>query len=143
MIRRYLRSTAVRLSLLWAALLILARLVLAAFTWWSTVDYLDRETNAVILADVRGLADAYEENGLRGLVDALNERVATAADESAVYLLTGPTLRPLAGNLTAWPLRADRAAPGWYQLPLVKGGAAAMTDRPSRRGSMRSTTMTS
>jgi signal transduction histidine kinase len=127
LIRRYLRSTAVRLSVLWAALFILAALVLAAFTWWSTVDYLDRETNAVILADVRALADAYEENGLRGLVDALNERVASAADESAVYLLTGPSLRPLAGNLTAWPLRADHAAAGWYQLPLVKGGAAAMT----------------
>lgn len=127
MIRRYLRSTAVRLSVLWAALFILAALVLAAFTWWSTVDYLDRETNAVILADVRALADSYEENGLAGLVEALNERVATAADDSAVYLLTDPSLHPIAGNLTAWPLRADRAAPGWYQLPLVKGGTAAMT----------------
>jgi signal transduction histidine kinase len=127
LIRRYLRSTAVRLSVLWAALFIAAALVLAAFTWWSTVDYLDRETNAVILADVRALADSYEENGLAGLTEALNERVATAADESAVYLLTGPNLRPLAGNLTAWPLHADRAAPGWYQLRLVKGGTAAMT----------------
>jgi signal transduction histidine kinase len=127
LIRRYLRSTAVRLSVLWAALFILAALVLAAFTWWSTVDYLDRETNAVILADVRALADSYDEDGLAGLVEALNERVATAGDESAVYLLTGPSLRPIAGNLTAWPLNADRAAPGWYQLRLVKGGAAAMT----------------
>jgi signal transduction histidine kinase len=124
--RRYLRSTAVRLSLLWASLFIAAAAVLAGFIWWSTVDYLDSETNAVILADVRGLADRYEENGLSGLIEAVNERVA-AGDDSAVYLLTGPQLRPLAGNLSAWPLRADHAAAGWYQLLLVKGGAAAMT----------------
>ena len=127
MIRRYLRSTAVRLSVLWAALFILAALVLAGFTWWSTVDYLDRETNAVILADVRALADSYEENGLAGLVEAVNERVAASGDDSAVYLLTGPSLRPIAGNLTAWPLNADRAAAGWYELRLVKGGATATT----------------
>jgi hypothetical protein len=127
LVRRYLRSTAVRLSLLWAALFIIAALVLAAFTWWSTVDYLDRETNAVILADVRALADRYDQSGLVGLVDALNERVGPNADESAVYLLTGPSLRPLAGNLSAWPLGADRAVGGWYHVPLVKGGAAATT----------------
>jgi signal transduction histidine kinase len=126
-LRRYLGSTAVRISLLWAALFVAASLILAGFVWWSTVDYLDSETNAVILADVRAFAESYEEGGLPGLVRAVNERVAGNADESAVYLLAGPELRPLAGNLAAWPLRAAPTASGWYQLPLVKGGAAAMT----------------
>jgi signal transduction histidine kinase len=112
---------------LWAALFLVAALVLAGFVWWSTVDYLDRETNAVILADVRALADSYERGGLPGLVRAVDERVLAAADERAVYLLASPQLRPLAGNLGAWPLRVERSASGFHQLPLVKGGAAAAT----------------
>ncbi len=89
------------------------------FLWWRTTIYLDREIDAVILADGQAIADRFRDFGLPGAIETINERVGHAGDEHAIYLLVDPTLRPVAGNLQAWPL-AVGSAPGWYQINLVR-----------------------
>ncbi|MBP7065193.1 HAMP domain-containing sensor histidine kinase [Ferrovibrio sp.] len=115
------RSTSLRLALLFAALFVLANLLLAGLIWWNTTGYLDRETDAVIAADTRAIGDRLRDFGLAGAVQMIEERSAAApnADRRAIYLLADPRLRPLAGNVAAWPLRIG-AAPGWYEIELVQ-----------------------
>ncbi len=118
---RLLRSTAVRLALGYAIVFILSALVLVGFLWWRTAGYLDREVDAVILADARAVGDRLRDFGLPGAVAAINERVGRAADEHAVYLLTDPGLTPVAGNLDAWPLDMGPEQ-GWHLIQLTFRG---------------------
>lgn len=120
------RSTAVRLAFGYAVLFVVSSLLLAGFLWWRTALYLDREIDAVIIADGQAIADRLRDFGLPGAVQTISERVGRANDQHAIYLLTDPTLTPLAGNLQAWPL-AVRYAPGWYQIDLVRDGTLHVT----------------
>lgn len=115
---RLLRSTASRLALIFAGLFMIAALTLAGLLWWSTTGYLDRETDAVIAADTRAIGDRLSDFGLPGAVQTMNERIAADADNRAIYLLTDPRLRPLGGNVDAWPLKVG-PRPGWYEIELV------------------------
>ena len=118
---RLLRSTSVRLTLVFAGFFIIASLVLAAVLWWETAAYLERETDAVIVADTQAIGDRLRDFGLAGALGTINERVAQTADEHAVYLLADPALTRLAGNLSAWPAMVG-SDNGWYEAPLVRDG---------------------
>ncbi|WP_300297385.1 HAMP domain-containing sensor histidine kinase [Ferrovibrio sp.] len=115
---KVMRSTSMRLALGYAALFIASSLLLVGLLWWNTTGYLDRETDAVIAADTRAVGDRLRDFGLAGAIQTLNERVAADADGKAIYLLADPRLRPLAGNVDAWPLKVG-PAPGWYEVELV------------------------
>ena len=120
---RILPSTSLRLALGYAGLFVLSSLALVGFLWWQTADYLDREIDAVIIADTRAIADRMRDFGLSGAIATINERIERAADQHAIYLLTDPSLNPIVGNLDAWPAEVGRA-PGWYQVELVRDDKA-------------------
>ena len=124
---KLLRSTSVRLALAFAGLFMLSSLVFAGIIWWRTADYMDRETQAVILSDTRAVADSLRDFGLAGAIDTVRERVGQHSDAYAIYLLTDPALRPLAGNVAAWPITVPRA-PGQYQAEMVHGGELRATE---------------
>ena len=85
--RSLLRSTAVRLAFGYAVLFILSSLLLAGFLWWRTALYLDREIDAVIIADGQAIADRLRDFGLPGAIETISERVGRASDQHAIYLL--------------------------------------------------------
>ncbi|HLN22401.1 MAG TPA: HAMP domain-containing sensor histidine kinase [Patescibacteria group bacterium] len=118
---RLLRSTAVRLALGYATIFILSSMILVGLLWWRTTAYLDREVDAVILADTQAVGDRLRDFGLPGAIETINERVGKAGDERAIYLLTDPALVPVAGNLDAWPLEIGHSQ-GWHQIQLTFQG---------------------
>ncbi|HEX6960028.1 MAG TPA: HAMP domain-containing sensor histidine kinase [Ferrovibrio sp.] len=115
---KLLRSTSLRLALAYAALFVVSSILLIGLLWWTTAGYLERETDAVIAADVRAIGDRLKDFGVPGAIQTVNERVLADTDQKAIYLLTDPLLNPLAGNLDAWPLKIGRT-PGWYEMDLV------------------------
>lgn len=123
---RVLRSTSLRLALGYAGLFIASSLLLVGLLWWRTTAYLDREIDAVILADTQAIADRFRDFGLEGAVETVSERAAASQDENAIYLLADPALAPVAGNLSAWPLQVGRA-PGWHQAAMVHKGQIRAT----------------
>ncbi len=123
---RLWRSISVRLALAYATIFILSSLLLVGVLWWRTAGYLDREVDAVILADAQAVGDRLHDFGLTGAIETINQRVGRAGDEHAIYLLTDPTLTPVAGNLDAWPLGIGHQQ-GWHQIELASHGTLHAT----------------
>jgi signal transduction histidine kinase len=123
---RIFRSTAVRLALAYAGIFVLSSLTLVGFLWWRTASYLDSEVDAVIRADTQAIGDRLHDFGLPGAIQSIKERVGRAGDDHAIYLLTDPTLTPIAGNLDGWPVAIGHRQ-GWQQIQLAYQGTLHAT----------------
>jgi len=113
------RTSAFQLTLLYVVLFSVSVFALFAFIYWSTVGYLERQTNAIIEAEITGLAEQYERRGLQGLVEVVAERVRRDTEGRSVYLFADANLRPLAGNLNYWPQDVPDAG-GWVTFAEVQ-----------------------
>jgi signal transduction histidine kinase len=119
------RSAGVRFAALYALLFGFSALALAMFIWWETAGLLDRQTDAAIRADAQDLAERWDDGGVVALVATIKERLVENVDDNAIYLLTDPAMRPLAGNLPHWPpvVSMDR---GWDELPIERAGVQGL-----------------
>jgi signal transduction histidine kinase len=106
----FFRTSVFQLTLIYITLFGVSVAALFVFMYWSTVGFLERQTNEVIDAEITGLDEQYQRRGLVGLVEVLRERVRRPSQESSVYLLVDAAPRPLAGNMTQWPPQFDRPA---------------------------------
>jgi signal transduction histidine kinase len=113
------RTTAFRLTVLYVALFTASVLALLGFIYLSTVSVMDRQTTATIEAEIRGLAEQYEQRGLGGLIDVIRDRSGDGGNRDSVYLLLDPEVGPLAGNLAAWPPSATELSE-WVSLNLMR-----------------------
>ncbi|HUZ72053.1 MAG TPA: HAMP domain-containing sensor histidine kinase [Stellaceae bacterium] len=115
--RRLLKTNAVRLAALYFALFATSVLTVLVFIYFSTADFAQRQTEATLDAESRGLAEQYAERGLAGLLETIQDRSAPGHPERTIYLITDPFLHPLAGNLSRWP-RATQIRSGWIEFPV-------------------------
>ena len=97
------RTTVFQLTLVYMALFGVSVLALFTFIYWSTLGYLERQTEEIIEAEIRGLAEQAERRGLGGLASLIDERVRRDTDGRTYYLLADAALRPIAGNVPYWP----------------------------------------
>ena len=130
---RLFNTSIFRIALLYLLLLGVTLLALLGFIYWSTVGLIERQTDETIEAEIRGLAEQYRDEGLVRLMEVVRERSGPDGAEENVYLLTGPNLRPLAGNLTHWPGDAVEEG-GWMEVSLTRrddpsGGPHAVRGR--------------
>ena len=112
---RVIRTSTFQLTLLYATFFALSITILAGFLYWSTIGYMQRQTDATIEAEVTGLAEQYRSLRLLGLVRVIRERIEANPDSEAIYLFADRNYKPLAGNLDRWPELASRAD-GWYSF---------------------------
>ncbi|MEA3412559.1 MAG: ATP-binding protein [Pseudomonadota bacterium] len=121
---RLLRSSAFRLALVYMLLFSTSVLILLGFIYWSTSAYMTDQTDATIEAEIAGLAERYDLDGLPGLLATINERVSRRPGGLSVYLLVTSAYKPLAGNLDRWP-DVDENEAGWLDFLLGGGGEEA------------------
>ena len=98
-----LRTSVFQLTLIYVIVFGVSVVALFAFIYWSTIGFMERQTDAVIQAEIVGLAEQYERRGLVGLVDVIGDRVRRDLEDRSAYLLVDSNLRPLAGNVSYWP----------------------------------------
>ena len=118
-----LRTSVFQLTLMYMALFGISIAAVGAFVYWSTVGFLERQTDEVIEAEINGLNEQYRRRSLAGLVEVIQERSRLTNEERSAYLLVDAALRPIAGNLTLWPPQFDQ--PGeWvnFSVPSEAGG---------------------
>jgi signal transduction histidine kinase len=98
------RTHAFRLAGLYFLVFALSVLGLLLFVYWTTADFVERQTEATLSAEIAGLAEQYAQRGLSGLVQIVAARSAGDRGDSMLYLVTTFDGRPLAGNISGWPM---------------------------------------
>lgn len=122
---KLLRSSAFQFTLLYIFLFACSTFLLLGFIYWATVGFMAQQVDETIQAEIQGLAEQYRRNGLRGMVNVLNERVLNGPQGESIYLLVNPDLSPIAGNLVEWPalLNGEDAWINFYlQRPDINNG---------------------
>ncbi len=118
---RLLRSFSFRLAFTYMALFGVSVLLLLWFIYWSTAAYMSRQADATIAAEITGLSERYDMDGLAGLIDVISERLSRKPTGSSIYLLTTALNTPVAGNLNRWPtVQSD--SDGWLNFRLENVG---------------------
>jgi signal transduction histidine kinase len=126
--RRLLRTHAFRLASLYFAVFALSVLGVLLFVYWMSADFVERQTQATLDAEIAGLAEQYEQRGLSGLVQIVAARSAGDRGDGMFYLVTNPDGHPLAGNITGWP-EGKPVAPGPISFEVsvkIKSGQTEM-----------------
>ena len=109
--RRLLRTHAFRLATLYFAVFAASVLGVLVFVYWMSADFVERQTQATLDAEIAGLAEQYDQRGLSGLVQIVAARSAGDRGDGMLYLVTNSDGHPLAGNITGWP-EGKPVAPG-------------------------------
>ena len=115
-----LRTSSFLIAVLYVALFCASVAALLAFIYRSTVAVIEAQTVSTIEAEIRGLAEQYNNEGLPRLVEVVRERSGPGGDANSVYMLIDPTRRRLAGNLADWPVDAVGPSGQWVSLELNK-----------------------
>lgn len=101
-------SYTIRLALLYAVIFSVSTLILFYFFYIFTASYMTQQMDTTIEAEIQGLAERYNDEGLDGLTKLIADRVnRQQATGNSIYLLTTYTLQPLVGNLDRWPKNAS------------------------------------
>ena len=106
--RNLFHSYTLRLALLYAIIFSTSTLFLFYFFYVFTASYMTQQMDSTIQAEIQGLAERYDQEGLQGLSELIAERInRQQATGNSIYLLTTFTLQPLVGNLDRWPKNAS------------------------------------
>jgi signal transduction histidine kinase len=110
-LRRLVRTHAFRLASLYFGVFAVSVLGVLLFVYWMSADFIERQTQATLDAEIAGLAEQYAQRGLSGLVQIVAARSAGDRGDGMLYLVTDADGHPLAGNITGWP-EGTPVAPG-------------------------------
>jgi signal transduction histidine kinase len=103
---RLVRTHAFRLAALYFLVFAASVLGVLLFVYWTSADFIERQTEATLDAEITGLAEQYAQRGLSGLIQIVAARSAGDRGDAMIYLVTDPDGMPLAGNIAAWPAGA-------------------------------------
>ena len=130
-LRRLVGTHAFRLAALYFAVFALSVLGVLLFVYWTSADFVERQTEATLNAEVTGLAEQYAQRGLSGLVQVVAARSAGNRGDRMLYLVTDPQGRPLAGNIAGWPKGAPARA-GWVSFTIAARSKGTLERDPAR-----------
>ncbi len=126
-----MRTSALRLSVVYAAIFAAALLALVFVIYLLTTRFIDTEVDVTIERDAAGFLEAYARGGVRTLAAELNLRAENWSRTNAIYLLTDSQGFVLAGNLPAWPTVHHDGGP-WVDFVISVQEAGAEIERPIR-----------
>lgn len=103
---RLVKTHAVRLAVLYFAVFAASVFGVLLFVYWTSADFVERQTEATLDAEITGLAEQYAQRGLTGLIQIVAARSAGDRGDGMLYLVTDPHGKPLVGNIADWPAGA-------------------------------------
>src|SRR5436190_170301 len=104
--RRLVKTHAFRLAVLYFLVFAASVIGVLFFVYWTSADFVERQTEATLDAEITGLAEQYAQRGLSGLVQIIAARSAGDRGDGMLYLVANRDGRPLAGNIADWPAGA-------------------------------------
>jgi signal transduction histidine kinase len=100
---RMLRSSAFTLAFAYVALGIAALILFAAPLWYAWQVTIEDGRVELLQADTQRLVEVFRRDGPEGLKTFIDTRVGLQIAGERILLLTDATLKPVAGNVAAWP----------------------------------------
>jgi hypothetical protein len=110
----------------YVALGIAALILFAAPLWFAWQVTIEDGRIELLQADAQRFAEVFRRDGPRGLQTFIDTRVGLQIAGERILLLTDASLRPLAGNLPAWPGGVP-ASPGTSTIMVNLGGQPTET----------------
>ena len=127
-----LRTSTFQLAIMYMVLFATSVFILMGFIYWATAGYMSSQTDETIEAEIIGLAEQYQRQGLNGLISVIRERLARDPNGKAVYLFTARDFIKLAGNISKWPEDGE-VQDGWLNFTLNDSlGWPTESSRPAR-----------
>ena len=117
---RLLKSAAFRVALSYIALGIAVLALFAAPLWYTWRENVEQVRTELLREDVQSLTDLFRSQGPDVLAAVIAARVNRQHVANSIILFADANLRPLAGNLDAWPREAPDA-PGVHKLTIAQG----------------------
>jgi signal transduction histidine kinase len=115
----FVRSSTFRLSLFYVLLFFLSVGALLIFVYVRTIATIDNQTDLATKADAAALIQDYTAQGIAGLIEAVEDRVAPDRVGDGLYLLEDEDGAPLAGNIHNWPA-AEPDSGGWIAFAIER-----------------------
>jgi signal transduction histidine kinase len=78
-----------------------------SFVYVAAVDFMERQTEETIEAELQGLREQYRDLGMFGLGRIIAQRAAAETEMDSIYLLIDDQGWTIAGNLDTWPEAED------------------------------------
>jgi signal transduction histidine kinase len=128
---RLLRTHAFRLAALYFLVFAASVIGVLFFVYWTSADFVERQTEATLDAEVTGLAEQYAQRGLSGLVQIVAARSAGDRGDGMLYLVTNRDGRPLAGNISGLP-PGVQAHPGAIAFSIEIDAKRGIETHPAR-----------
>jgi signal transduction histidine kinase len=134
--RSVIRSSAISLAIGYVALGITVLCLFAAPLWYAWQITIQEGRGEILQADAQRLGDTFRREGPAGLKAFIDARISMQIAGERILLMTDSSLRPMAGNLPAWP-HAVPIVPGTYamQFPLGDQGSQPALVHVARLGS--------
>jgi len=109
------RSSALTLSVGYIGLGLTALALFAAPLWYAWRVTIQEGRNEILQSDALRLTEVFRREGAPGLISYINTRVGMQIAGERQLLLADAALKPLAGNLAAWPANVPAKA-GTYTV---------------------------
>lgn len=118
-----MRTSALRLSVVYAVSFAAALAVLIGVMYLLTTRFINTEMETVIERDALGMLEAYRRSGTRGIISEISLRASTFSRINAVYLLSDSEGFIMGGNLPAWPvMRGQKGRWVEFEIEFREGG---------------------
>jgi len=121
-----LRSSALSLALSYVALGIIALVLFAAPLWYAWQVTIQDGRTEILQVDAQRLAEVFRRDGAQGVRSFIDARVRMQIAGERILLLTDASMRPLSGNLPAWPSNVP-TLPGNYKVKIELGDRGMQT----------------
>src|SRR4029077_12528090 len=92
--QRLLRTHVFRLAALYFVVFAVSVLGVLLFVYWTSANFVERQTEATLDAEITGLAEQYAQRGLSGLIQIVAARSAGDRGDAMVYLVTDSDGKP-------------------------------------------------
>jgi signal transduction histidine kinase len=117
---KFLRSSALTLAVGYISLGLAALALFAAPLWYAWHVTIQEGRNEILQSDALRLTEVFRREGPTGLVSYIDTRIGMQIAGERQLLLVDAGLKPLAGNLAAWPAEVP-SEPGTYTVKLDLG----------------------
>ncbi len=120
-INKPFKSYASKLTVLYIIIFSISTLIIFYFLYVFSTAYMQQQLEDAVNAEIQGLAEHYDKEGIEGLQRVILFRVERyGRADNTIYLLVNHNTTPIVGNILGWPANA-REKGKWIEFLLNPG----------------------